>query len=103
MNHSSLHREGAAGAAVLRGQRIPLSSSKSLQDDWCTGLLLCKSGGGKERENKAVTSLGKPEIHSLISLAFFLAFVQGGKEVGFDNFIVDMQEWELRGYSQILP
>lgn len=59
--------------------------------------------GGKKRENKAVTSLGKPEIHSLISLAFFLAFVQGGKEVGFDNFIVDVQEWELGGYSQILP
>lgn len=59
--------------------------------------------GGKERENKAVTSLGKPEIHSLISLAFFLVFVQGGKEVGFDNFIVDTQEWELRGYPQILP
>lgn len=51
--------------------------------------------GGKERENKAVTSLGKPEIHSLISLACFLAFVQGGREVGFDHFIVDVQEWEL--------
>lgn len=44
------------------------------------------------REHKAVTGLGKPEIHSLVSLAFLLAVVQEGREVVLGNFIVDKQE-----------